>query len=187
MKVAMMKGRYEVSQMLMMSGGKLEMRKEEEVRKRKRMESTSGRWSCKSCGYSNKEGMSYCGKCGEKKEEEWKCMNCRYGNGRGVLYCGMCGSKNAETPRGKVSTKGELRRRENEEEEKKEKEEGGPWECLRCGKENKEKGKYCIGCGEKKPVKWDCKNKECGKKENPKEGKYCLACGMSKEGGSFEK
>lgn len=51
--------------------------------------------------------------------------------------------------------------------------------CTKCGMDNSNDNKYCVGCGElleEKNEKCFCYN--CGS-ENSKESKYCVSCGQS--------
>jgi hypothetical protein len=54
-------------------------------------------WQCSECGYLNFDDMVYCGKCGQKKNEQpikdWFCQECGRPNPSGTVFCGKCGAK----------------------------------------------------------------------------------------------
>lgn len=51
--------------------------------------------------------------------------------------------------------------------------------CLKCGMENPDNNKYCVGCGELlEEAEEKCFCTKCGA-ENTKNSKYCVTCGQS--------
>lgn len=52
--------------------------------------------NCPDCGYENTSDVEFCGKCGQRLEEEseeFECPDCGYENAYDVKYCGKCGER----------------------------------------------------------------------------------------------
>ena len=45
---------------------------------------------CAKCHFENPEGLTFCGKCGEKLEKV--CPKCKFPNPPDFIYCGKCGN-----------------------------------------------------------------------------------------------
>src|SRR5215813_15416721 len=54
---------------------------------------------CASCGFTNPEGMKFCGQCAAPLNP--RCPQCGFENPAGFAFCGQCASPLAAQPAGK--------------------------------------------------------------------------------------